>query len=543
MFHFNKPYIMLHSYLNFYKKTSWLLTLIIVLSGTSIKAQVLLNEGFEGTTFVPTGWSSGNALVSGTGTGSSTYFTRITTPTAGAGCTGTSTGAAQIRYGITTGTLDSYLATPSLVIPAGGASTSLTFCETEQYTGSFGSVFSVRVSTSPITTSNVGSATVVYTRNENNGTTYTSRTVDLTSYAGQTIYLAFVNRNLDGDTWRLDNINVTAILPPDINVLGTDNSSIATGTTTTSVTNGTNYGTFSVASGTAIERIFTIQNTGSINLTLGTITSSNSNFTITQQATSPVIPAGSTTFRIRFAPGTFGTFNSTISIPNNDPNENPYTFAITGTATSPEINIVGLGNNISNNKFLTTTTDGTFLGVVTGSATSLSSTFTIQNAGNESLTISSVSMRRGSSSAFSVANVPTSIAAAGSADFTISYDVSKGAQMDTVAIASNDGDESVYRFTVSAGGVVASLDNNLADGNLLITPNPSSKNFNIKIGGAKYTSVHAVVYDMAGRAVKTQNNAQFSGSMDIDLGNLEKGTYILMLETGGEKVARKLIKQ
>jgi hypothetical protein len=511
-----------------------------MLSGTSIKAQVLLNEGFEGTTFPPTNWS-----VQGVSYGATTPWTRSTTTTAGANCTGTSSGVAYSQWspsGSPSGT-QAWLITPSITVPA-SATVTLTFCDRESFTSTEdpASTFTVRVST---TTNALASFTnTVFTRNEVNVTTYNQRTVDLSAYAGQTIYLAFVHQNSFGDGWRVDNVNVTAVVnPPEINLLGTDNSTITSGTTTTATANGTDFGAVSVASGTTVSRTFTLQNTGVGNLTPGTVTSSNANFSITQQPGATVSPAGSTTFTVRFNPSSFGSFTSTISIPNNDSDENPYTFRVSGSATAPEINVVGLGTNIANNKFLTTSTDGTFLGVVTGSATSLSSSFTVQNTGTENLTISGITMRRGSSSAFSVANVPTSILPAGSADFTISYDASKGSQMDTVAIASNDGDEAVYLFTVSAGGVVAALDNNLADGTLLISPNPSSKNFNIKIGGAKYTSVNAIVYDMAGRAVKTQNITQFAGSMDLDLGNLEKGTYILMLETGGEKVARKLIKQ
>src|SRR5690606_2319498 len=37
-------------------------------------------------------------------------------------------------------------------------------------------------------------------------------------------------------------------------------------------------------------------------------------------------------FQIRFAPTTIGTKNATVSIVNNDPNDNPYTFAIMGGA-------------------------------------------------------------------------------------------------------------------------------------------------------------------------------------------------------------------
>jgi hypothetical protein len=57
-------------------------------------------------------------------------------------------------------------------------------------------------------------------------------------------------------------------------------------------------------------------------------------FSVTSQPTSPVAPTnGSTTFSVAFTPKANGLRTATVSIPNNDSNENPYDFTIQGTGT------------------------------------------------------------------------------------------------------------------------------------------------------------------------------------------------------------------
>ncbi len=58
-------------------------------------------------------------------------------------------------------------------------------------------------------------------------------------------------------------------------------------------------------------------------------------FSVTLQPGSPVAVAGSTTFDITFDPSALGTRTATISIANDDIDENPYTFGIAGEGTCP----------------------------------------------------------------------------------------------------------------------------------------------------------------------------------------------------------------
>ncbi|MCP4439018.1 MAG: choice-of-anchor D domain-containing protein, partial [Aureispira sp.] len=86
---------------------------------------------------------------------------------------------------------------------------------------------------------------------------------------------------------------------------------------------------------------FTITNsgTGDLALTGGTVVviggTHASDFTVTQQATSPVTSGGgTTTFIIQFDPSAAGLRSATVSIANDDADENPYNFSIQGNGTT-----------------------------------------------------------------------------------------------------------------------------------------------------------------------------------------------------------------
>jgi hypothetical protein len=54
-------------------------------------------------------------------------------------------------------------------------------------------------------------------------------------------------------------------------------------------------------------------------------------FSVTTQPSSPVTNSSTTTFDIAFHPSAAGSFTDTVTITNNDGDENPYTFVISGT--------------------------------------------------------------------------------------------------------------------------------------------------------------------------------------------------------------------
>jgi gliding motility-associated-like protein len=125
------------------------------------------------------------------------------------------------------------------------------------------------------------------------------------------------------------NPSSSATLAPEINLFeGVDNSgTVITDAQVTAV----DFGTALI--GSPITRTFAIENTGTSPLTISSITASGIDYSVSSAIAS--IPAAATqTFTITLSGLVAGTFNATINIINDDPDENPFTFDITGTITS-----------------------------------------------------------------------------------------------------------------------------------------------------------------------------------------------------------------
>ncbi|MBE0540032.1 MAG: choice-of-anchor D domain-containing protein, partial [Verrucomicrobia bacterium] len=100
------------------------------------------------------------------------------------------------------------------------------------------------------------------------------------------------------------------------------------------VSNVSNADFGSAVVGTNTSLTFTIRNLGGANLTGLGITINGvdaAQFTVTANPTAPVAPNGSTTFTVRFAPVSAGFKTAGLLIANNDSDENPFYFTLTGT--------------------------------------------------------------------------------------------------------------------------------------------------------------------------------------------------------------------
>jgi len=122
----------------------------------------------------------------------------------------------------------------------------------------------------------------------------------------------------------------------DINIKG-NSVSIADGDTEPTAADHTDFGNQEVSSGTIV-RIFTIENTGGEELNLTgsepyvAISGTNAaDFSLTDTPSNSIAASGSTTFQITFNPSAGGTRSASISIDNDDSDENPYNFSIQGT--------------------------------------------------------------------------------------------------------------------------------------------------------------------------------------------------------------------
>jgi C1A family cysteine protease/Leucine-rich repeat (LRR) protein len=118
---------------------------------------------------------------------------------------------------------------------------------------------------------------------------------------------------------------------PEITVLG-NGISISNGDTTPSMTDGTDFGTAPMDSD-PIRRTFTIRNDGTSMLTLDIFSPSTllpMGYTITAAPRS-VAPGESDALTIQLETSTTGVKTGDFSFRNNDPDENPFHFRITGT--------------------------------------------------------------------------------------------------------------------------------------------------------------------------------------------------------------------
>lgn len=166
--------------------------------------------------------------------------------------------------------------------------------------------------------------------------------------------------------------------------------SISSGDTTPQSADATDFGESDLAAG-AIAHTFTIHNLGGDDLLLsGTpivaLSGDSGDFSVIQPLQTTVAPLGSTTFEVRFDPATIGLKSVTLSIANNDTNENPYTITLQG---------VGYGDNDGITE--PSGTDGNFDGIEDRNQANVT-TFT---SGSTQLTLSS-----GSSQSFSGVSAP-----------------------------------------------------------------------------------------------------------------------------------------
>ncbi|MEP1488070.1 MAG: choice-of-anchor D domain-containing protein [Algibacter sp.] len=251
------------------------------------------------------------------------------------------------------------------------------------------------------------------------------------------------------------NINVSAF--PEIDVTGQNNSIVGDGTNTPITTNDTDFGTTNL--GTSISKTFTINNSGSGSLDLSSITLSNTiDFTLSGISTPTSLDpiTGTTTFTVTFNALTTGTITPTVTIVNNDTNENSYIFNITAEALplTSEMEVRGLTNLIIGDGTNTPiTTDNTDFGGIYEDEGSATKTYTIHNTGGEDLTLGTLTLSNLVDFTLDTAGMLTTITPGNSTSFTITFDpTSLGTKTATLSIANNDTAPADYVFNIEGEG-------------------------------------------------------------------------------------------
>ena len=195
---------------------------------------------------------------------------------------------------------------------------------------------------------------------------------------------------MNGTWYNYDDFTVVQLMEPEINVTG-NSVTITDGDSSPSATDNTDFGIIDLNSGVR-DHTFTIQNIGNTSLTLSgspvvSIGGPDSgDFTVTQQAESPVASGNAVTFTIRFDPSATGIRSATVSIANNDSNENPYDFTIWGNgALMPEMDVTGNDISIENGDSTPNSTDETYFGSVPTTGVIQVHTYKIKNYGSDSV--------------------------------------------------------------------------------------------------------------------------------------------------------------
>lgn len=215
-----------------------------------------------------------------------------------------------------------------------------------------------------------------------------------------------------------------------------------------------------LSDGTQIEDIgrlmqFTIENpeSGMLRLTGDPLVSFGNpvNITSTSLTAPPLVnipPTGSTQFSLTYTPQSPGPYSFRVSVANDDPNENPYTWTISGTAVAPPSEMAVVSN--------VAVADGGVHAVGQQQRNvNRTITYRIDNTGPGALSLTGVPLVAvAAGTRVSLVSVttppPATIPPGGSGTLVITYRVTNtGAFNFTVSIPNTDSNENPYNWTVS----------------------------------------------------------------------------------------------
>lgn len=269
------------------------------------KAQYLLQEGFEGAT-VPQGWVMYDQDGDGYNwTLETCAETPHMTPHVGNGCMYSESYSNEVGAPLTP---NNWLVTPAITIPAGAAA-SLTFWVAGQDASWCEEHYEVYVST---TGNTVADFTGTPVHEAITTDTYVQQTIDLSAYAGQTVYIAFVHNEVsDMFVFLLDDVEVLAISGETI-------------TATASL----DFGSVNVANPAVLNTTVV-----GYNLTTAITATTAAPFAVsadgTTFATTATIPQAGGTLYVQYAPTAAGIDNGTVELESGSASA---TINLTGSA-------------------------------------------------------------------------------------------------------------------------------------------------------------------------------------------------------------------
>ena len=330
---------------------------------------------------------------------------------------------------------------------------------------------------------------------------------------------------------------------PEIQVEGLGNE-IPDGDISPSPTDGTEFGSISTT-GSTVVRTYTIKNITGANLSLNgspavqIIGEHASDFSVSAPpASTTIAPGNQTTFSITFNPTLLGVRTASVSITNNDADENPYTFKIRGVGEAPEIYVTGNGVLIPDTLGTPLTSNFTDFGEEDVASGIRDRSFTINNSGTENLSISGVTITGAQSGDFSVISPPTSfLLPGGSSSFVVRFNPSAtGLRSARISIVSNDADENPYEFNIQGTGSSFPYIEVLGNGTLIANGDvtPSSTDHT-------YFGSQDIVSGTITRTFTIENNGSgnllLTGGSPVQITGANAGDYIVSQQPGSSTVA------
>jgi Ca2+-binding RTX toxin-like protein len=227
---------------------------------------------------------------------------------------------------------------------------------------------------------------------------------------------------------------------------------------------GTAFG--NVAVGGAATHVFTVMNIGDQPLKI-TSPKAPSGFKFgADTLASSIAPGGSDTFSLVMDTAKAGPRGGVVQFTTNDADETLFNFAVSGQVIvlPSEIEVSGDGLDIASNDTAPDAADGTDFGIV-AVGTSVVQTFLVENTGPGTLTTSKLVIPKGFK--LGADKLATSIASGASDTFTVIMDTAKaGARGGTVSFATNDSDETAFKFNLAGNVIVLPPELEISGGGL-----------------------------------------------------------------------------
>ena len=229
---------------------------------------------------------------------------------------------------------------------------------------------------------------------------------------------------------------------------------ITNGDTTPSTNDSTDFGGIALSPNTKTVTFTIISAQSGKTLNVSDISVSGSAFTLSPDPFTASIPGGSSaTFDITFETSIIGTSTADITIASSAKGgSSSYTFRVSGSGPSPEIDVLGNNNSIVDGNTSPSLTNNTDFGNTT-SGGSIVKEYTVRNTGSEDLIITTpITLATGSY--FSVTTQPalTTLTTSGanqSTTFQVTFTPpSDGVFIDELIIQNNDIDKTPFNFSI-----------------------------------------------------------------------------------------------